>query len=67
MAVEYAGRKRQRINAYNVLILFFVGLGSMSYGYAAAVIGITLGEQPATLHSAPRPGLTIEHRSTIIH
>lgn len=35
--------KRQRINAYNVFILLFVGLGSMSYGYAAAVIGLTLG------------------------
>ncbi|CAO2648550.1 Nn.00g078170.m01.CDS01 [Neocucurbitaria sp. VM-36] len=35
---------RQRINAFNVFILIFVGLGSMSYGYTAAVIGTTLGQ-----------------------
>ncbi|RDW74860.1 hypothetical protein BP6252_06002 [Coleophoma cylindrospora] len=32
------------INLYNIFILFFVGLGSMSYGYAASVISITLGQ-----------------------
>ena len=35
--------KNQKINLFNVLILIFVGLGSMTYGYSAAVIGITLG------------------------
>jgi hypothetical protein len=43
MAKARADGKRQRINAYNVFILLFVGLGSLSYGYSAAVIGITLG------------------------
>jgi hypothetical protein len=36
------GLKRKKINAFNVLILCFVGLGSMSYGYTASVIGQTL-------------------------
>ncbi|KAH7084273.1 MFS transporter [Paraphoma chrysanthemicola] len=35
---------RQRINVFNVLILIFVGFGSMTYGYTAAVIGNTLGQ-----------------------
>jgi hypothetical protein len=34
--------ERKKINAFNILILFFVGLGSMSYGYTASVIGQTL-------------------------
>jgi hypothetical protein len=34
--------KRQKINAFNIFILIFVGLGSMSYGYTASVIGQTL-------------------------
>ena len=36
--------RRQRINAFNVLILCFCGLGSMSYGYTASIIGTTLGQ-----------------------
>jgi hypothetical protein len=39
------GVKRQRINAHNVLILCFIGLGSMTYGYTASIIGTTLGER----------------------
>jgi hypothetical protein len=39
---------KQRINAFNVLILIFVGLGSMTYGYTAAVIGNTLGQYHST-------------------
>jgi hypothetical protein len=35
-------KKRQKINAFNIFILIFVGLGSMSYGYTASVIGQTL-------------------------
>lgn len=37
----YAGRKR--LNAYNVWMLVFVSLGSVSYGYTASIIGTTLG------------------------
>jgi MFS family permease len=42
------GATRQKINAFNVLILIFVGLGSLSFGYSASVISITLG-QPSFL------------------
>ncbi|ORY03954.1 MFS transporter [Clohesyomyces aquaticus] len=38
------GVRKQHINAFNVLILCFVGLGSMSYGYTASIIGTTLGQ-----------------------
>jgi len=44
--IAVAIMEQQRINAYNVFILFFVGLGSVSYGCAASVIGITLGGPP---------------------
>ncbi|KAF2491009.1 MFS transporter [Lophium mytilinum] len=36
--------RKQRINAFQVLILCFVGLGSMTYGYTASIIGTTLGQ-----------------------
>ncbi|KAF2677245.1 MFS transporter [Lentithecium fluviatile CBS 122367] len=36
--------KKQRINAFTVLILIFVGFGSMTYGYTASIIGTTLGQ-----------------------
>lgn len=35
--------KKQKLNAFNILVLIFVGLGSVSYGYTASVIGITIG------------------------
>lgn len=35
--------KKGSINAYNILTLIFVGLGSMSYGYTSSIIGTTLG------------------------
>ena len=35
--------KKQTLNAFNILVLIFVGLGSVSYGYTASVIGITIG------------------------
>ena len=38
------GVRSQRINTFNVLILCFVGLGSMTYGYTASIIGTTLGQ-----------------------
>jgi hypothetical protein len=37
------GKRKQPLTAYNVFILIFIGLGSVSYGYAAAIIGQTLG------------------------
>lgn len=44
MADKLGGKKK--ITAYNVLILMFVGLGSMTYGYTASIIGTTLGTLP---------------------
>ncbi|KAF2013703.1 MFS transporter [Aaosphaeria arxii CBS 175.79] len=44
MTVDRSAHKRQRINAFNVFILIFVGLGSMTYGYTASIIGTTLGQ-----------------------
>lgn len=40
--------KKQKLNAFNVLVLIFVGLGSVSYGYTASVIGITIGKYAAS-------------------
>ncbi|KIW14757.1 hypothetical protein PV08_07542 [Exophiala spinifera] len=41
---HHEGVKKQKINAYNVLLLCFIGLGSMTYGYTASIIGTTLGQ-----------------------
>lgn len=41
--VRVRSGKRQKITAYNVLILVFVGFGSMTYGYTASIIATTLG------------------------
>ncbi|KAK6367386.1 hypothetical protein LTS17_010312 [Exophiala oligosperma] len=41
---EQKAVKKQRINTYNVLLLCFIGLGSMTYGYTASIIGTTLGQ-----------------------
>jgi len=35
--------KRQKVNAYNVFVLLFLGFGSVTYGYTASIIGTTLG------------------------
>ncbi|KIY02796.1 uncharacterized protein Z520_01261 [Fonsecaea multimorphosa CBS 102226] len=40
--------KRQPVTVYNVAILFFVSLGSMSFGWAASIISTTLA-QPSFL------------------
>lgn len=43
--IEHAGiPRRAAFNAYNVLVLIFLCLGSMTYGYSASVIGSTLGQ-----------------------
>ncbi|KAK3065559.1 hypothetical protein LTS18_000036 [Coniosporium uncinatum] len=41
---EVSGLTGGRINSFNIFILLFVGLGSMSYGYTASIIGTTLGQ-----------------------
>lgn len=38
------GGIKRRVTLYNVFILMFVGLGSLSYGYTASIIGTTLGK-----------------------
>jgi hypothetical protein len=35
--------KKQKLTPYNVFILMFCGLGSLTYGYTASIIGTTLG------------------------
>lgn len=35
---------KQKINLYNVLVLFVLGFGSLTYGYTASIIGTTLGQ-----------------------
>ena len=41
MAAKIGGKK---ITPYNIFILMFVGLGSITYGYTASIIGTTLGK-----------------------
>ncbi|KIW77784.1 hypothetical protein Z517_07617 [Fonsecaea pedrosoi CBS 271.37] len=43
-AAQSAKRAKKTLTLYNVAILCYVGLGSASYGYAAAVIGNTVGQ-----------------------
>jgi hypothetical protein len=43
MTTHGASTVRQKINTFNILCLLFVGLGSMTYGYTASIIGTTLG------------------------
>ncbi|KAK5019479.1 MFS transporter [Cryomyces antarcticus] len=38
------GVRKQKINAYNILILFLLAPGSITYGYSAAIIATTLGQ-----------------------
>ncbi len=38
-------KTKEKLNLYTVSILAFVGLGSLNFGYPAAVIGTLLGEQ----------------------
>ncbi|KAK4569539.1 hypothetical protein LTR86_003302 [Recurvomyces mirabilis] len=46
MAVEKDGRvlHRQKLNAYTFFVLCMLGIGSISYGYSASIIGTTLGQ-----------------------
>lgn len=62
MARAREGR-RQKITPYNLFILIFVALGSMSYGYTASIIGTTLG----MLCNAIRYIRSNKSRSTNIH
>lgn len=46
--------KSQGINAYNILVLCCLGLGSLTYGYTASIIGTTLGPSSLLWSQAPR-------------
>jgi len=44
-STDFGGNEgRKKLNAYNVWMLVFVSLGSVTYGYTASIIGTTLGE-----------------------
>lgn len=45
--------KKQKLNGYTVLILVTLGLGSLTYGYTASIIGTTLGPSEALLYKRP--------------
>src|SRR4051812_40382008 len=61
--------RSQAVTLYNILVLVFVALGSLSYGYSAAVIAITLGERnccPFTVRMrwSLIPRAQVNHRSS---
>ena len=37
------GHAKKRLNGYNLLMILFVSIGSLCYGYTANVISATLG------------------------
>ncbi|EXJ77502.1 hypothetical protein A1O3_09728 [Capronia epimyces CBS 606.96] len=43
-----AGEREQKLNGYNVLVLFLLAPASLTYGYSASIISTTLG-QPSFL------------------
>ncbi|KAK5095207.1 hypothetical protein LTR70_003635 [Exophiala xenobiotica] len=44
MVHHTASQVKKGYNAYNVLVLCVLGLGSITYGYTASIIGTTLGQ-----------------------
>lgn len=62
MAVTSDSQFKQGLNPYNILVLCFLGLGSITYGYTASIIGTTLGT--LEMSSVTRSN---EIRSTIFH
>jgi hypothetical protein len=45
---DFAGHSKKRLNAYNALMILFVSIGSLCYGYTANVISATLGKRRST-------------------
>ena len=41
--------KRQTLNGYTALIILTLGLGSLTYGYTASIIGTTLGKYSSVM------------------
>ncbi|KAK5069876.1 hypothetical protein LTR64_007942 [Lithohypha guttulata] len=50
MSPHNASSLKQGLNPYNVLVLCFLGLGSLTYGYTASIIGTTLGQPSFTAY-----------------
>ena len=44
MHLSRRSNRDQKFNVYNIFLLCFMGLGSMTYGYTASVIGTTSGK-----------------------
>ena len=64
--LKEAHNLKQGLNPYNVLVLCFLGLGSITYGYTASIIGTTLG-MAFKCRSSDRLNETDQTRSTILH
>ena len=56
--------KRQTLNGYTMLIIVTLGLGSLTYGYTASIIGTTLGAQYLDLIQQADTDM---YRATVIH
>jgi hypothetical protein len=67
MAAKDEGRvlHRQKLNGYVLYVLCMLGLGSISYGYNASIIGTTLGLWITS--SVYARDLTEYDRSTILY
>lgn len=57
---SHKGTKKQKLTLYNVFILMFIGLGSLTYGYTASIIGTTLGQLPSWIALFDVTELTIK-------
>lgn len=51
MDQEILKNRREGMNAYTLWVVAFICTGSVSYGYAASVISITLGKYLCTVRS----------------
>lgn len=58
IVMDVTPKAKPKVTWYNLLLLLYVGFGSISYGYSAAVIGITLGTRDS-FRSIPEISLTI--------
>jgi len=58
--------KKQKVTLYNVFILMFIGLGSMTYGYTASIIATTLGKPTCAIIRSPGSHLTRIGQPTFI-
>lgn len=64
MAHHSASDLKQGLNPFNILVLCFLGLGSVTYGYTASIIGTTLGT--STDENIPNQSLTYPGQPSFI-